>query len=186
MSSTTSSSTPKRTDLVRSASPVTDSVSATALRTHRLVTHCDVLADLVAGFLDVLAVRVPINQRAFARAAAEQLIDRLVRHLAENVPERDVDGGNRSHRYRAASPVRTAIEKLPDVLDTARVAADEIRYQVVLEIRGDGEFAPIQSGVADTGNTGASDNFEGYEIARGAGDDDFGRHDFAFTCRTHI
>ena len=35
MSSTTSSSTPKRTDLVRSASPVTDSVSATALRTHR-------------------------------------------------------------------------------------------------------------------------------------------------------
>ena len=35
MSSTTSSSTPKRTDLVRSASPVTDSASATALRTHR-------------------------------------------------------------------------------------------------------------------------------------------------------
>ena len=35
MSSTTSSSTPKRADLVRSASPVTDSVSATALRTHR-------------------------------------------------------------------------------------------------------------------------------------------------------
>ena len=35
MSSTTSSSTPKRIDLVRSASPVTDSVSATALRTHR-------------------------------------------------------------------------------------------------------------------------------------------------------
>jgi hypothetical protein len=85
--------------------------------------------------VDVLAIRVAIHEHAVARTSAEQLIERLIAHLAEDVPQRDVDRRNGRHRHGAAAPVRTTIEKLPDVLDAARVAADEVRHQVILEIR---------------------------------------------------
>ena len=105
-----------------------------ALRTHRLVSLRDVLTDFGAAFVDVLAVRVAIYQRAFARAPAQQLIQRLIRHLAEDVPQRDVDRRDRRHGHRTAAPICPAIEELPDVLDAPRVAADEIRHQMILQV----------------------------------------------------
>ena len=150
-----------------------------ALRAHRLVALRDVLADFGAALVDVLAVRVSVDERAFARAAAEQLVQRLIAHLAEDVPQRDVDRGDRRHRHRAAAPVRTAIEELPDVFDAARVAADQIRHQVVLEVGRHREFAAVQCCIADTGNTRARNNFQRDEVACRAGDDDFGGDDLA-------
>src|SRR4029079_4982271 len=124
-----------------------------ALRAYRLVTLRDVLANFGAALVDVLAVRMAVHQHAFARAATEQLVTRLVRHLAEDVPQRDVDRRDRGHRHRAATPVRAAIEKLPGVLDATAIAADEVRHDVVLQVRSHREFAAIQRGIADTGNT---------------------------------
>jgi hypothetical protein len=83
----------------------------------------------------------------------------------------------------AAAPVRTAIEKLPDVFDAARVAADEIGDQVILEVRRHGQFAAVQCCIADTGNTRARNNFQRDEIASRASDDDFGSDDLAILCR---
>ena len=124
-----------------------------ALRAHRLVALRDVLADFGAALVDVLAVRMSVDERAFARASTEQLVQRLIAHLAEDVPQRDVDRGDCRHRHGAAAPVRTAIEKLPDIFDAARVAADQIRHQVVLEVGRHREFAAVQCCIADTGNT---------------------------------
>ena len=153
-----------------------------ALRADRLVSLRDVFADLGAALVDVLAVRMAVDEHAFARAPAEQLVQRRLAHLAEDVPQRDVDRGDRRHRHRAAAPVRAAIEELPDVLDAPRVAADQIRHQVVLEVRGDREFAAVQCCVADTGNTRARDDFQRDEVARRAGDDDFRGDDLAIRC----
>src|SRR5690606_20794052 len=93
-----------------------------ALRTHRPETLLDEPADRVARFGDVAAVGMAVDQGALARAAAEQLVERQPGHLAEDVPERDVDRGDGAHRHRAAAPVRAAIEELEHVLDAAGVA----------------------------------------------------------------
>src|SRR6187399_1897122 len=130
------------------------------LRAHGLVALGDVLAHFRAALVDVLAIRMAVHEYAVARTTAEQSIERQARHLAENVPQRHVDSGERGHLHRSATPVRAAIEKLPDVLDAPRVAADEIRHHVVLQIRSDGEFPAIQSRVANAGNTGARDDLQ--------------------------
>src|SRR5690606_14190061 len=133
----------------------------------------DVLAHLGRAFLDVHAVRVTVHEYAFARSAAEQLVDRHARHLAEDVPQRDVDRGDGGHGDGTAAPVRAPVEELEDVLDPTGIAADEIRYQVILEVGRDREFAAIERGVTEAGNTGPRNNFQRDEVARGAGHDHF-------------
>ena len=122
----------------------------TALRAHRLVALRNVLAHLGTALVDVLAVRVAVDQGAVARAAAQQLVQRLIGHLAEDVPERDVDRGNRGHGHRTPAPVRATIEKLPRVFDPAGVAADEIRDQVIFQVGGNGELASVQRRITET------------------------------------
>jgi hypothetical protein len=110
-----------------------------------------------------------VHQRTFTGTSAEQSIQRQIRHLAENVPQRDIDRGNRRHRHRSAAPVRAAIEKLPDVFDTPGIATDETRYHVVLQIRGHRELPAIQGCVANTRNAGTRDDLQRHEIATRAG-----------------
>ncbi len=97
----------------------------------------------------------PIDQRPFTRPAAEQLIQRQARHLAENVPQRHVDSCDGRHRDRATPPVRASIEELERVLDSARITPDQVRDQMVREIRRHRELASIQSRVAQPVNARA-------------------------------
>ena len=57
------------------------------------------------------------------------------------------------HRHGTASPVRAAIEILPRVFNPTRVAADQARDHVILQIRDDRELATVQGRIADPVHT---------------------------------
>src|SRR5690606_23296386 len=84
----------------------------------------------------------------------------------------------------AAAPVRAAIEELPGVLDPAGVAADQVRHHVVLQVRGHGQFAAVEGGVAEAVHARARGDLQGDEVAPRAGDDDPGVDDLAIVPRT--
>ena len=89
------------------------------------------LPDGVEGFFDVAAVGVGVDEDTLAALAAEQVVDGRVERFALDVPQRHVDGGDGGHRDRAAPPVGSAIEILPDVFDLERIAADEAGKHVL-------------------------------------------------------
>jgi hypothetical protein len=106
-----------------------------------------------------------IDHHPVAAASAEQLIQRHPRHFGLDVPQRDIDGGNRAHRHGAAPPIGTAIEILPDILDPAGIHADQARNDMIFEIGNDRPLAPVQSGVANAVNALVGDYFQRHEIA---------------------
>jgi hypothetical protein len=128
--------------------------------------------DFLAGLRDVAAVGVAVDQRALARAPAQQRVQRHAGHLAEDVPQRHVHRGDRGHRHRPAPPGRAAVEELPEVVDAAGVAADQVRHHVVLQVGRHRQFATVEGGVAQAVHAGAGDELEGDEIAPRAGDHD--------------
>ena len=144
----------------------------TALRPDRLVAHFDVAAHLLDRFADVAAVGVPVHHHAGAGPAAQQLVQRQVRDLRLDVPERRVDRGDGRHRDGAAPPVGASIKVLPGVLDLVRVAADEAGDHVLRQIGRHRELAPVQRGVADAVHALVRDDLQRDEVAPRAGDDD--------------
>ena len=89
------------------------------------------------------------------RAPAEQPPDRLAERLAVDVPERDVDGGVATHL--GAGIARADIDAAePAVvqLDIARILADQIGRNVVVDIGGDGAGRPERLSGADQAGIG--------------------------------
>src|SRR5690606_6352894 len=103
--------------------------------------------------------------------------------LAEDVPQRHVHRGDRAHGDRATAPVRTAVQELPDVLDPAGVAADQVRNHVVLQVGGHRQLAAVEGGVTQAVDTGAGGDLQGDEVAPRAGDGDLGIDDGAVVLR---
>ena len=154
-----------------------------ALSTHRAKAQFDMPPHFVAGLGDVAAIGMTVNQCALSRASTQQLIQRHARELREDVPQRDIDCGNRRHRHRPPSPVRAAIEKLPGVLDPSGVATDQVGNDVLLQVRGNGELAAIQRRVAEPDDARARLDPERDEIAPWTGDDHARVHDLAIADR---
>lgn len=144
------------------------------LRADRLVAKVDVLADGIGRFFDVRAVGVAIDHHPVTAAPAEQLVERHACHLCLDVPQRHVDGRNRSHRHWPAPPVGTAIEVLPDILDPLRVHSDQARDDVLFEVGDDLQLPPVQCRVADAINALIGFNLQRDEITPRAADDDPG------------
>ena len=88
------------------------------------------------------------------------------------------DGGDGAHGHRAAAPIGAAIEILPDVLDLLRIAADEAGDDVVGKVRGDGQLAAVEGGIAEAGEALVGLDLQGDEVAARTGDDDLGGTDF--------
>ncbi len=137
-----------------------------ALSANGLVAQLDVATDFRAGLGDVAPVGVTVDERAFARAAAEQLIERQAGHFSEDVPQRDVDRCDSRHRDGPAAPVRASIEELKRVLDAAGITPDEIGDHVIGEIRRDRELATVQRRIADAVDAGARLDLERDEVGR--------------------
>ena len=97
-----------------------------------------------------------VNHDASAAAAAEQLIQRQAGNLALEVPKGGIDRGDGAHRNRTATPVRPTVQVLPDVLDSMRIPPHEARDDVILKVGHDGQFAAIQSGIANSIESGIS------------------------------
>ena len=73
-----------------------------------------------------------------AGEAAEQLRDRLSGHLAEEVPERDVERGVAAHLGAGGAEADIAGEVLGDAVDGERIAAEQLRREHLVDIGLDG------------------------------------------------
>ena len=87
---------------------------------------------------NVRAVRVRVDQASTAACTAKQVVNRRVQRLALDIPQSHVNCPDGGHGYRAAPPVSTAIEILPDVFDGRWVSANQAWDDVVLQVADDG------------------------------------------------
>ena len=142
-----------------------------ALRADRAVAHVGVAQHLVDGVLDVRAVGVAVDHHAGTALAAQQLVQRQAGGLGLQVPQRGVDGGDGGHGDRAATPVGTLVQVLPDILDLVRVAADQAGDDVFGQIGRHRQLAAVQGGVADAGQALVGLDLQRHEIAAGRAND---------------
>src|SRR5207248_1070981 len=92
-----------------------------AFRATRVILR---LAHLVAP-----TVRVDANTRT--AGAAEEIVDRLLRRLAGDVPQRLFDARGGAIKLQRAAALRIIVERdLKDVADVERIATDEIASQL--------------------------------------------------------
>ena len=150
------------------------------LHADRLVAHLDVAPDGFDRFAVIAAVGVTVDHHPVTASAAEQLIDRHAGALALDVPQRHVDCGNCRHRHRPAAPVSAAIQVLPDILDGARIAPDQARNHVLVEVGFHGQLAAVERGVAHAVDAVARHDLERDEVAAGTGEDGIRALDFHF------
>ena len=85
----------------------------------RYLGYFDERRDLLA-----MADIVRVADDPIAHAATKQIGDRDAERLAFDVPERDIDRGDRRGQDALGREESTAIEQLPEVLDPRRVLAD--------------------------------------------------------------
>jgi len=67
----------------------------------------------------------------------------------------------------APSPVRAAVEILPDVFALEWIAPDQAGDKVVVKVRGHGEFPAVQRGVAEAVDALVCRDFQRNEISPG-------------------
>jgi len=150
--------------------------------------HADRLEAFLLVFLHrldrlgvVAAVGVAVDHEAVAALAPEQLVHRHAGQLPLDVPECHVDGRDGGHGHGTAPPVGATVEVLPDVFDVARIAADEAREHVLVEVGLDGEFTAVEGRVAESDNPFVGDDLHGDEVAARAGDDGLDAFDLQFS-----
>ena len=99
----------------------------------------DVPRGLGLELVDVVRPEEPARVGGAAvHRGAEQLPDRRTLLLAAQVPERDVETADRGHRGPLAPvPAGQVVEPAPELLRLGRVAADEMRREVLLDDRLD-------------------------------------------------
>ena len=86
-----------------------------------------------------------------AGEAAQQLGERLARHLAEDVPERDVDGGIAAHLGAGRGKADIAGQAARDGVDGERVPAEKERRGALVDIGLDG--AGTEEGLPQAGDS---------------------------------
>jgi len=84
---------------------------------------------------------VVVDAGLVARGAAEELVGRDAEVLARDVPEGDVERGERAHDRRAPE-VGPAVEVLPVVLDPQRILAEQVALEGLHRLRGRFQEAP--------------------------------------------
>ena len=149
-----------------------------ALHANGFVAHFLVAGHIFKSVIDVFAVGVGVDHKAFAALAAEKVVDRGIERFAFDVPERNVDGADGGHGDGTTTPIRAAIEVLPDVFGLERVAADQARDDVIGEITRDSEFAAVEGRVAETVDAFVGLDLQRNEVSSRRSDVDVGLGDF--------
>ena len=114
-----------------------------------------------------------IDQNLVAALASEQVVDRNAERLALDVPQRHVDGRDGGHGHRPSTPVGAAVEIVPDVFRLKRIAPDQARHQVILQIARYRQLASVQSRVAQSVDALVGFDLQGHEIAARTADNHF-------------
>ncbi len=125
-----------------------------------------------------MAGGVAVHHNAGARSAAQQLVQWHIGRFGFDIPQRHIDGGNGGHGHRPAAPVGPFVKELPDIFYLVCIAADELRAKVIFQVRSHRQFAPIECGIAQAGNTAIGGDFQRDEVSSRAGNKDFGLNNF--------
>ena len=75
--------------------------------------------------LDGQAVPPSVAPELVSHSAAKKLIHRHAERLSLDVPQRDLDSADSRHLHHTAAHMEVMIQRLPVLLDTVRVLADE-------------------------------------------------------------
>src|SRR5262249_43830105 len=98
---------------------------------------------IILGRLHLVAPAVRVNAHARTARTAEQIVDRLSRDFAGDVPQRLLDPGGGTIELERAAALRIVVEgDLQDVADVERIAADQITAQL-LDLRGNRAVAIV-------------------------------------------
>ena len=110
-----------------------------------------------------------IGRKLVALRTAEQLVDRQVRRLAEDVPQRHVEPGQRvHHRPGAADPVGVAHQPVHQRRDVGRIGADAGGRDQRLDQRFDGAPDPMRERLAPAGEAGVGLDLDQQGVEGGA------------------
>ena len=103
--------------------------------TLRAVVRADLPARDRAGVVVVARAGV-VGADAIAARPAQQLMDRLLHRLAEDVPQGEIDHRRRAHLGAGAGEAQVAVHQLAIVqLDRQRVLAQQVRRDQVVDLR---------------------------------------------------
>ena len=168
--------------LVRLAFPLRHSIGRfhtrnAALHANGLKAHLLVAGIVLQYFIDGVPGGVAVNHHAFSRCTAQQLIQRHPRRFRFYIPQRHIDGRNSRHGDRPTAPVRSFVEKLPDVFNAVRIAANKLRTEMILQIRCHGELTSVQRRIPQPDNPVIGGDFKGDKVTSGASDENFSGND---------
>src|ERR1700726_1743064 len=112
---------------------------------------------IVFRLLHLVAPAVRVGADARTARAADQIVDRLLRDLAHNVPQRLLDPGCRAKELQRAAALRIVVEcDLKDVTDVEGIATDEIAVKL-FDLRRNGTIAVVLAvGLAPSDYAGVS------------------------------
>ncbi len=101
----------------------------------------------------LVAQETRVGGQARAQGPAQQLVDRRAAHLAEQVPQRDLDAADREHP-EPTPPVDhgPAMHQVDHRLDAQRVLADDQRRQALLDDAHHRERRAVGEGLAEPGD----------------------------------
>ena len=126
--------------------------------------------DLAGSCRDVTAAAfrvipaVGISLDLGMHATTEQIVDGLPDCLSTNVPERELERGDRTVQDRAAARVLVAVHRLNESLDVERRGAKHVAGCHVIDRSGDGARLPLHRALAESGQSGVGVRSDQHEI----------------------
>ena len=108
-----------------------------------------------------------VGQHALATDAAEQRVQRHPGGLAGDVPQRDVDAGDRLHLHAAGAAGEGTAHVLPARGDVERALADHRGLEQAVDDRGVGHRARPPEDLAPAGQAGIGHDLDHGDVERG-------------------
>lgn len=140
-----------------------------ALDADRLKAHLLMAGVIFQHVVNGVPGGVAVDHYALTGCAAQQLVERHICRFGFDVPERHIHSGDSRHGDRPAAPVGALIEELPDIFDTVRVAANQLRAEVIFQVGSNGELTPVQRGVTEANDPFIGSDFKGDKVPPRAG-----------------
>src|SRR2546427_283552 len=73
------------------------------------VSHVDIAADFIDGFLRISSVRMAVNHDAIPASPSQKVVHRSVQRFALDTPKGHIHSGDCRHGYGSAAPIRAPI-----------------------------------------------------------------------------
>src|SRR5471032_214984 len=106
-----------------------------------------------------------IGQDPVTAGAAQQLVERHTGSLGLQVPEGNVDRGDRGHGDLSETPVGAPVQELPGVFDAVGGNAEQRRYDGLLQVCDYREVPAVEGGVPQSDEAVVGGQSRGHVVA---------------------